>query len=302
VTATVQAGRREIPVTHPERVVFAEAGLTKLDLARYLADVADAAVPHLRGRPLAMHTFPRGVGGEGYFSKNVPKHFPDWIRTVDVPKREGGAIRQVLADDAATLAYLAGQNTIALHVWSSRADRLERPDRLVFDLDPSVQRFDEVRAAARETGALLRDLGLRPYTMTTGSRGLHVVVPLQRRADFGEVHDFGRAVAARLAAAHPDRLTSEFRREKRGERIYLDVNRTAYGQHAIAPYSPRALPNAPVATPLQWDELDDPGLDPQGWTMATVLDRLAERGGDPWKDIGGDAKALGAARRALGDG
>jgi bifunctional non-homologous end joining protein LigD len=299
VTETVTAGRRAVPVSHPERVVFDGAGLTKLDLVRYLADVAEAMVPHVRDRPLALHTFPKGVGGEGYFAKNVPRHFPDWVATVDVPKREGGTIRQVLGNDAATLAYLGGQNAVALHIWTSRADRLERPDRLVFDLDPSVQRFAEVRAAARQAGELLRDLGLRPYAMTTGSRGLHVVAPLQRRADFDDVHAFGRDVAARLAAEHPDRLTSEFRREKRGERIYLDVNRTAYGQHAIAPYSPRALPNAPVATPLEWDELDDSDLDPQGWTIATVLDRLAEHGGDPWRGIGGDARALGGARRAL---
>ena len=174
-----------------DRVVFDGAGLTKLDLARYYADVADAMVPHVRDRPLALHTFPKGVGGEGYFAKNEPRHFPDWIATVDVPKREGGTIHQVLANDAATLVYLAGQNAVALHVWTSRADRLERPDRLVFDLDPTVQDFAEVRAAAREAGELLRDIGLVPYTMTTGSRGLHVVAPLQRRADYEEVHAFG---------------------------------------------------------------------------------------------------------------
>jgi bifunctional non-homologous end joining protein LigD len=136
--------------------------------------------------------------------------------------------------------------------------------------------------------------------MTTGSRGLHVVAPLQRRADYEEVHAFGRAVADRLASEHPDRLTSEFRREKRGDRIYLDMNRNAYGQHAIAAYSPRALPNAPVATPLEWDELDDPKLDPQGWSITTVLERLADRGGDPWAGIAGDARALGGPRKALG--
>ena len=211
-----------------------------------------------------------------------------------MPKREGGTIRQVLANDAATLVYLAGQNAVALHVWTSRADRLERPDRLVFDLDPTVQDFAEVRAAAREAGELLRDIGLVPYTMTTGSRGLHVVAPLQRRADYEEVHEFGRAVADRLASEHPDRLTSEFRREKRGDRIYLDMNRNAYGQHAIAAYSPRALPNAPVATPLEWDELDDPKLDPQGWSITTVLERLADRGG---RSVGRDRPRRPRARR-----
>lgn len=299
MTAAVRAGRRSITISSPDRVVFGRAGLTKLDLARYYADVAGVMVPHVRDRPLALHTFPKGVEAEGYFAKNEPRHFPAWIRTVRVPKREGGTITQVLANDAATLVYLAGQNAVALHVWTARADRLERPDRLVFDLDPSVHDFDEVRAAARETGALLRDLGLVPYAMTTGSRGLHVVAPLQRRADYDEVHDLARAAAQRLAAEHPDRLTSEFRREKRGDRLFLDINRNGYGQHAIAPYSPRALPNAPVATPLRWEELDDATLDPQGWTMTTVGARLAELGGDPWRDIARDARTLSSARKVL---
>ena len=177
-----------------------------------------------------------------------------------MPKREGGTIHQVLADDAATLVYLAGQNVITPHVWTSRADRLEQPDRLIFDLDPSTRRFAEVRAAARRLGDLLRDLGLAPFAMTTGSRGLHVVVPLRRTADYDAVHDFARAVAAALVETDPDALTVEFRRENRGERIFVDVGRNAYGQHAVAPYAVRPLPTAPVATPLRWEELGDRGL------------------------------------------
>jgi bifunctional non-homologous end joining protein LigD len=298
VTESVAAGRRRIAISHADRVLFPEAGLTKLDLARYYGAVAEAMVPHVRGRPLALQSFPQGVGGDGYFVKNTPRHFPDWIATVAVPKREGGTIHQVLAGDAATLVYLAGQNAITPHVWTSRADRLERPDRIVFDLDPSTQRFAEVRAAARTLGDLLRDLGLEPFAMTTGSRGLHVVTPLRRTADYDVVHGFARAVAAALVEQDPGTLTAEFRRERRGERIYVDVGRNAYGQHAVAPYAVRALPNAPVATPLRWEELGDRRLDPQGWTAATIGDRLAD-GGDPWRAIARHARALGPARRAL---
>jgi bifunctional non-homologous end joining protein LigD len=279
VTQTVAAGRRQVAISHPDRVVFPEAGLTKLDLARYYADVAEVMVPHVRARPLALQTFPQGVAGDGYFVKNAPRHFPDWIATVTVPKREGGTIRQVLANDAPTLVYLAGQNAITPHVWTSRADRLEYPDRIVFDLDPSTQRFAEVRAAARLLGDLLRDLGLEPFAMTTGSRGLHVVTPLRRTADYETVHAFARAVGAALVELDPRRLTVEFRRNRRGERIFVDVGRNAYGQHAVAAYAVRALSNAPVATPLHWEELDD--------------------GGDPWAGIGRDARGLGPARRAL---
>ena len=295
----ITIGRRTIPISHADRVMFPEPGFTKLDLARHYADVAEVMVPHVRGRPLALQSFPHGIAAAGFFLKDAPRHFPEWIATAEVPRREGGVIHHVLADDGPTLVYLAGQNVITPHVWTSRADRLERPDRLVFDLDPSTQRFDEVRAAARRLGGLLRGIGLVPFAMTTGSRGLHVVVPLRRTADFTAVHGFAREVAAALVERDPDGLTVEFRREKRGERIFVDVNRTAYGQHAVAPYAVRPLPTAPVATPLRWEELDDPGLDPRGWTIATIGERLAD-GGDPWREIARRARSIGPARRALG--
>jgi bifunctional non-homologous end joining protein LigD len=287
-----------VAISHADRVVFPAAGVTKLDLARYYADVAPAMVPHVRGRPLALQSYPRGVDGDGFFLKNAPGHFPRWVATATVPKREGGTVRHVLANDAATLAYLAGQNAITPHVWTSRADRLERPDRLIFDLDPSTQRFTEVRAAARALGDLLRDLGLRPFTMTTGSRGLHVVAPLRRGPEHAEVVDFARDVAAVAVERDPGALTVEFRKARRGERIFVDVARNAYGQHAVAPYAVRALPAAPVAAPLRWEELGERRLDPQGWTARTLPARLAGEG-DPWHGIGRHARALGPARRAL---
>jgi bifunctional non-homologous end joining protein LigD len=215
-----------------------------------------------------------------------------------VPKREGGVVNHVLANDTATLVYLAGQNVITPHVWTSRADRLERPDRLIFDLDPAVEDFAEIRATARAFGDLLRDLGLAPHAMTTGSRGLHVTVPLRRTADYPAVQAFARDVAATMAAASPGTLTTEFHIEKRGGRIYLDVNRTRYGQHAVAPYAVRPLPGAPVATPLHWDELADAGLGPKSWSVHTIAERLRAEG-DPWAGIAKAAKAVGPAAAAL---
>ena len=298
MTATVEASGRSIQVSHPERVMFPDAELTKLDLALYYARVADAMLPHVRGRPLALETFPDGVEGERYYAKNVPAHFPSWIATAVVPRREGGSIRQALANDAATLVYLVGQNMVTPHIWTSRADRLERPDRVVFDLDPSVERFADVRAAARELGRLLREIGLAPHAMTTGSRGIHVVVAIRRTADHDEVNAFSREVAALFASRDPGRLTVEFHRNRRGSRIYVDVARNAYGQHSVAPYAVRGLANAPVATPLRWEELEDRRLAPQRWTLETLPDRLAELG-DPWHDIARHAGTLGPARRAL---
>jgi len=298
MTAELAAGRRRVRISSAGRVLIPDVGLTKLDLARHYAAVADAMLPQVRERPLTLHSFPAGIGENGYFVKDVPRHFPKWIATALVPKREGGAIRHVIARNAETLVYLAGQNAIALHVWPSRADRLERPDRLVFDLDPSAHRFAEVRAAARALGDLLRDIGLTPFAMTTGSRGLHVVTPVRRTTDFNAVRPFVRELAELLAKQDPARLTVEFRRKRRGDRIYVDVGRNVYGQHSIAPYSVRALPGAPVATPLHWEELGDRRLDPQGWTVATIGHRLADLG-DPWSGIHRHAGGLGLARRAL---
>jgi bifunctional non-homologous end joining protein LigD len=294
---TVRAGRRAVPVSHPERVMFPDVGITKLDLAEHYARVGPRMVPLVRGRPLALQVFPGGIEGPGHFLKNVPAHFPDWIHTVDVPKREGGAIRQALADDVPALVYLAGQNAVTPHVWTSRADRLERPDRIVFDLDPASPDFALVRAAARDLGALLRDLGLAPFAMTTGSRGLHVVTPLRRTADYGGVHAFAHEVAEAMVERDPDGLTVEFRRAKRGDRIFIDVGRNAYGQHAVAPYAVRALPGAPVATPLRWEELDDDALSPRGWAIPTIGERL--EGHDPWAGMARAARGVGPARAAL---
>lgn len=297
--ATVRAGRRRVRISNAERVMFPDVALTKLDLARHYAAVAPAMLPHVRRRPLALQSFPQGLSGQGFFLKDAPRHFPDWIATVAVPKREGGTIRHPLAGDAAALAYLAGQNVITLHIWTSRADMLERPDRLVFDLDPpSTRRFADVRAAARELGGLLRDIGLAPFAMTTGSRGLHVVAPLRRNRDFDEVRGFARRVARLLVAGNPAALTVEHRLARRGERIYVDVGRNAYGQHAVAPYAARALPGAPVAAPLSWDELHDRGLKPQRWSVANIVARLEDQG-DPWAGISRHAGSVRAASRNL---
>lgn len=298
--ASVKAGRREVAISHPERPVFPAEGITKLDLARHYAAVAEVMLPHVRDRPLALQTFPAGVEREGFFLKAAPRHFPDWIPRAKVPKREGGSLEQPVARDPATFVYLAGQNAITPHIWSSRVDRLERPDRLIFDLDPGEETaFADVRATARALGDLLRELGLEPFAMTTGSRGLHVVTALRRTAEYGPVRELAGAVARAMVEDDPKHLTLEFRRSERGGRLYFDTGRTAYGQHAVAPYALRARPGAAVATPLHWSELSDRGLASDGWTIATVPDRLAELGGDPWAGLAHSAKAPGPALKAM---
>jgi bifunctional non-homologous end joining protein LigD len=291
MSETLTVGRRRVPLTHPDKELFSDPPITKLMLARHYEQVAAAMIPHVRDRPLALQAFPNGIDAPGFFMKSVPKYFPDWIATVEVPKR-GGSLTQVLARDAATLVYLAGQNVITPHIWLSRADRPREPDRLIIDLDPSPGiGFAEVRAAARDAGERLRDCGLAAYAMVTGSRGVHVVSPLRRGPGFGDVHGFARALAEAMVAAAPEQLTLEWHRDERGARIYVDVNRINYAQHAVAPYGVRPRPGGPVAMPIRWDELSDRTLKPDRWTIADAADRLRSEG-DAWKGIGARARKL----------
>lgn len=282
---------RGVPISHPDKRLFADPPVTKAQLAAHYEQAAPAMLPHLRDRPLALEGYPRGIEAKGYYLKSAPAHFPDWIERVTVAKR-GGTLTQVLARDARTLVYLAGQNVVTPHVWLSRIDLPQQPDRLTIDLDPSPGvSFADVRAAAREAGARLRDAGLATSAMVTGSRGIHVVCPLRRGPVFTEVHGWARALAEAMVADDPHRLTLTWKVAERGQRIYLDVNRIAYAQHAVAPYAVRARPGAPVAMPLRWEELDDTTLRPDGWTVATAARRLADEG-DPWRGMGRRARSL----------
>lgn len=289
----LRVGRHAIEVTHPGKALFERPTVTKLDLARYYEQVGPAMLAHVRGRPLALQVFPRGIGQRGYFMKSVPPHFPDWLTTVTVGKA-GGSLTQVVADDTATLVYLAAQNAITPHVWLSRADRPREPDRLIIDFDPSPGvSFADVRAAARDAGDRLRAAGLQPFAMVTGSRGVHVLCPLRRGPSFKDVHRYAHSIAEAMVADDPRRLTLEWHRDERGERIFVDVNRINYAQHAVAAYGVRARPRAPVAMPIHWEELSDRQLRPDRWTVANAPERLAAEG-DAWSGLARHARRLPA--------
>ncbi|MDO0937886.1 non-homologous end-joining DNA ligase [Streptomyces sp. DG2A-72] len=296
---TVRAGRRTVEVHRPGKVLFPGDGdakeYTKGDLVDYYRAVAPFMLPHLRGRPLMLQRQPDGLDGPQFMQKNTPDHYPEWITRVEVSK-EGGTVCHTVCDDTATLVYLADQACLTLHRWLSRTDSLDRPDRMVFDLDPAEDDFETVREAARLLGGLLDELKLPSALMTTGSRGLHVIVPLNGHHDFDEVREFARDLADTLAGAHPDRLTTAARKKDRGDRLYLDVQRNAYAQTAAAPYTVRAKPGAPVATPLTWTQLDDPDLDARHWTIADAVEQART---DPWSGAMKKGRALGPARRRL---
>jgi bifunctional non-homologous end joining protein LigD len=288
----------KVEITHPDKVLFPQDGITKGELADYYQRVSQWMLPHVKDRPLSLQRFPAGIAKRGFFHKDVPDYFPDWVGRVEVAKH-GGTVTHAVARNAKTLVYLVGQNTITPHVWLARADRIHQPDRLVVDLDPPPgSDFAAVRRAARRTGALMRELGLAPFAQVTGSKGVHVWVPLRRRASFEDVRAFAHDVAMLLAARHPEELTTEFRKAERGGRILVDIMRNNYAQTAVPPYAVRPRPRAPVATPIEWDELSDLNLRPDRWTVRNVLDRL-ERDGDPWSHVGAHARGLSAPSKRL---
>jgi bifunctional non-homologous end joining protein LigD len=292
-TAAVQVAGVEI--SKPDKVLFPAtdtgAAITKLDLARYYESVAEVMLPHLRNRPVNMERFPDGIDGPSFYEKKVPGHFPGFVRTVEVAT-SAEPQRQVVVNDVRSLVYLAQQACLTPHTWLCRADDLERPDQLVFDLDPSVPGLPAVRRATRLVGELLDELGLESLLKTTGSRGYHVLVPLRRSAGFDDVRAFARQAAQVLVDREPDLLTLEARKAKRGERVLVDVQRNGYGQTAVPPYAVRARPGAPVSMPITWDELSR--VEPAQHTVRTVARRLAN-GGDRWADLP-RGQSLGRAR------
>jgi len=295
----ITIGGITVPLSHPDKVLFPRDGVTKADLARYYADVADRMLPWLGDRPITMVRYPDGLDGQRFFQKNAPSYFPGWIRRVRVGK-EGGEVEHVLCDKPATLVYLANQACIEIHAFLSRVDKLGAPDQMVFDFDPpDGERFGDVRRAALWARDLLDgELGLTSFVRTSGGRGLHVHVALNRRAEFEEVREFAHHAAEVLARRHPDAITVEQRKDKRGSRIYADVMRNAYAQTVTASYGVRARPGAPVATPLSWAEVEDDGLAPGRFTMATIRARL-DGGTDPWADFAESRHGLGQAAKRL---
>jgi bifunctional non-homologous end joining protein LigD len=293
--AFVRAGRRRVRISNPDKLLFPADGIAKADLAAYYAEIAPAMLPHVRDRPLNLWRWNAGIDEPVVVQQAIPKGAPEWVRRVTVSRRRGGDVTHAVGGEAATLVWLANQNCITPHAWQSRADRPDRPDRIVFDLDPpdgdADRHFAAIRAGALELGTVLRELGLEPFAKTSGSRGLHVVAPLRRGAHADVVRATAGEIAERLAERRPDELTTAWRKEKRGGRVLVDVARNTYAQTTVAPYAVRALPGAPVATPLAWEELEDPELHPRRWTLATVPARIAERG-DPWERIAAAARPL----------
>ena len=301
---------RDIELTNLGKVLFPESGITKAELIGYYDRIAPLMLPLIKGRPVTMHRFPGGAGESAFFQKRAADYFPEWINRARIDIREAGAgtktkkrpMVQITCENRATLVYLANLACIP-HVWLSRTDRIDYPDRMIFDLDPpqkSGAGFESVRFGALMLREVLTEAGMAPFVMTTGSRGLHVTVPLLRDADFSETRDFAAAVAGVIAGLAPDYFTAEFVKLRRGGRLFIDTYRNAFAQTAVAPYAVRALPGAPIAAPVDWEEVKDGRrrLTARKYTLRNIFGRLA-RMGDPWKAMAGKSFSVKSAAERL---
>jgi bifunctional non-homologous end joining protein LigD len=270
--------------------MFPDDGITKGELAAYYESIAPHMLPHLRGRPITMERYHRGVGAKGFFQKDVTKGFPESLERVEVPKK-GGTVHHPVASDVRSLLWLANQNTVTPHVWTSRVPDLFHPDLCVFDLDPATDSPAEVRDAAIALRNLLAEIGFRSWVKTSGSKGFHIVVPLDREARFGEVEKFAYEVGKILVGRHPSRLTQEFSKADRGGRILVDTGRNGYSATFAAAYSVRAKAGAPVSAPCTWEEMERGDVSPRTFTLRTMAARIAAVG-DLWADMHGHAQSV----------
>lgn len=273
---------REIGVSSRDRVVFPDIGVTKGQVLDFHARTAELIIRHSGGRPVALRRWPQGLSGQGFFQKNAGAHFPDWLRRVAVPKRDGDTLDHPVLTTPADVVYLANQGTIEFHPWVSAADDLDHPLELLVDLDPPEDAdVALVRGAARTVRDVLADIGVEPRIKTSGSKGYHVHVALDGSCDFAVTHRLAEVLQTRIAAADPDHLTDAWRKSDRGDRVLIDMARNSYGQTSVAAYSLRGRPGAPVAAPIDWDELSR--IAPADITMANLFRRLGQRD-DPWAD------------------
>ena len=271
-------------ITHPEKVLFPVEGITKGEMASYYEAIAPLMIPHIIGRPVTMERYPSGIGAKGFMHKNVSKGFPEWLERVEAPKKDG-TVHYPVVRDTRSLLWIANQNCITPHVWTSRAPNLYHPDVCVFDLDPMKDdEPDVLRSTALRVRELLGEIDLSSWVKTSGSKGFHIVVPLDAKARFGEVSRFAHAVAKVLIARHPDTLTQEFAKKDRGDRILLDVGRNGYSATFAAPYAVRPKPSAPVSAPCTWEEIEQGRVGPRTFTLRTMKERV-DAVGDLWADL-----------------
>lgn len=295
-----QPPRRLPAVTHPEKILYPDVDITKGEVFAFYRRIAHNLLPYLRDRPATLERLPEGLGDADaphFWQKDTPAYYPEWIPRVELPSERGKAVHYVLVNDVATLLYLVNQGTLTFHVWPSRLADLDRPDYVLFDLDPGRAAFADAVAVARELHQLLTAEGYQGFLKTSGKTGLHVLTPWTHEGGYEEARAWASRLAERLVQTLPKQATMERGKAKRGARVYVDVIQNAKGHHAVPPYVLRATPGAPVSTPLHWRELT-PDLDPAAFNLKTLFRRLARLKQDPMAELLSSARG----RRAVSVG
>jgi len=286
----------KLEISHPDKVLFPKDKITKKDLIDYYQRVSSLMLPHLKDRPIIMQRYPNGIQKQGFIQKNISDFFPSWIQSISVKRQAASKGELVLCQNKETLTYLANLASISLHTWLSKKSKIDCPDRIIFDLDPPKGRFDLVRQAARALREILeKELKLKTFIMTTGSSGLHVVVPIKPNTSFDEVRAFAKLVAKRICEENPKLFTIQIRKNQRRGRVFIDYLRNAYAQHAIAPYSARALKGAPIATPISWEELSK--VQPQSFHLKNMPARIKKT--NPWVSFYKSSKSIQSAIKKI---
>lgn len=292
-----KVGKYVVALSNQDKILFPESKITKGDLVTYYERIAPIMLPYMKDRPVTMHRYPDGIAQEGFYQKDAADYFPEYITIQPVNRSTGGVVNYPVINTAASLVYIANLACITPHLWLSRIDNLNYPDRMIFDLDPSSGvSFSQVRNVARSIKQLLEELGLSVFLMTTGSCGVHLVVPLKRTHLFDDVRAFAKEVAHRIVKQYPKQCTIELSEAKRGKRVFIDWLRNAWSATAVAPYAVRAKESAPVATPISWGELAH--VTPRKYTIKNIFQRIA-RVKDPWKNMQKKACGLTQAQKKL---
>jgi len=295
----VKINNKEISLSKTDKMFYPDSDITKADIIEYYRKIWNNIAPYATDRPMVMQRFPDGIQKQGFFQKKISDYFPDWIDTIEIKEKESNEKAQyVNCNKEETIVYLANQGAIVLHGWLSKKSNLNQPDKMVFDLDPSDNDFGKVKKGALLLKELLDQGNINSYPLITGSKGIHVVIPLKEKDDFDDIRDVAKQIARIVTIRDDKNFTTETSRSKRGNKVFVDYLRNSYGQTSILPYSLRAVDNAPVAVPLDWDEVKDEELGPQKYNISNIFHRISQKQ-DPWKDMSKNATDLKTLKNKL---
>jgi bifunctional non-homologous end joining protein LigD len=283
-TKIYKAGRRNIEISNPDKILFPSIDFSKYDLVNYYGNISFYILPHLKGRPLNMKRAPDGIEGKSFYQQDAGSYFSTEVDRARVKKKDNGIVTHIVCNKRSTLVLMANLACITIHIWSSKTGSIEKPDKMIFDLDPPENGFGLVRSGALKLKEYFDERSISSFVMTTGSKGLHVVIPIKPDNEFKKIREYARRVGEELSDKYPGKFTIEQSIKKRKGRLFMDYMRNSYGVTSVCPYSVRLLPHAPVAAPLYWDELRNKKIKARSWTVSNIFKRLDKKG-DPWKDF-----------------